>query len=202
MKTIHIGLESLKILSDWSGVERVMALLAGALISRGHRVSLIAEAPLKKVASAVPIFGLPERANVLTVDYQTAAGLSTAREDIVAADLDVVVSVDAGPQSITTPWLLASTDIPLVIAEVISPDNLTHERHRPYTHYGMLGLADCVQVLLESYRDHFRPRSEAASSPSATLRPSPNRSVRSMNPAPTRCSRWAGSRTGKSTFRC
>ena len=154
-KKLHIGLVSLLILRDWSGVERVISQLAGAMIKRGHSVSIIAQKPVGKISAAIPVFKLPETCNVITVDLGSQQTLDLAREDLINADFDVLVNVDAGPDSVVVPWLIANRGIPLVNAEVISPDNLTNVRSTPYEHYGMLALADYTQILVESYRQYY-----------------------------------------------
>ena len=152
--TLHIGFASFSFLSDWSGVERVTADLAAAMLERGHRVTIIARAG-GKPAKTVPVIPLPEGCCVLKLELDSRDGIARARDDFKAADLDVTVSMFGGRDLLWIPWLLNESGIPLVSAECIDPGVMTRERWNPYEHYGALMAADRIQVLLRSYREQY-----------------------------------------------
>jgi glycosyltransferase involved in cell wall biosynthesis len=155
-KKLHIAFAAFRILHDWSGVERLVAELAAAMLERGHRVSIVARAQ-GKAAKSVPVTPLPTGCQVVRLDLETITGRELARKTLGESDFDVIVGMFGGRELLWMPWLLKNSGIPLILGECLDPEIMTLERMNPYEHYGAMIAADSIQVLLPPFRDSYPP---------------------------------------------
>ena len=165
-KALHIGFAAFRILVDWSGVERVVAQLAQAMLRRGHSVSVLVPNNAMVPRAGLPVMPLPAECNVIPLDIQSPCSVRSA---LLEADLDLVMGAFGGDDMLKMPWLLQGTHIPYLAAQVLDPQTLC-ERMLPYDYFGSLMLADTIQVLLpcyqHSYPDTLKPRIETVGNPS------------------------------------
>ena len=154
-KSLHIAFVCDTFLTDWSGVERVLAQLAAELMRRGHRCAILAQRPRGPVSPKIPLTPVPEGCGVLQIDWDSDEGLRQGRQDIAQADFDVLAAPCSGRRFQKVPWLLAGSGVPLVDAECVHPAVLTYERWHPYERWAAAAACDCIQLLLAPYRDFF-----------------------------------------------
>ena len=152
---LHIAIEGLMILKDWSGVEHSVAQISQEIIKRGHDVSIIAEPSAGKLSKEIITFNIPKECNIIPVEFDSKEALDKSRQTLIDANFDVVLCMDAGQYTLGVPWMIANRGIPMIICETCSPTSLSNERSNPYEHFGMLAIADKIQVLLESSFDYY-----------------------------------------------
>lgn len=153
---MRIGFVIWHLFEGASGVERVMTELVREMIRRGHKALVFTNVrPVERVGWALPLYSLPEDAEVMEVDLTTPERSRKARTLVAGSGVDVVLSMFSGQAHVLFPWLMAGSGIPLIAAEAYCPDVVAYRRWNAYEYYAAMAAADYIQVLLEPYRNLF-----------------------------------------------